>query len=282
MAEWSLVALIIVALFILIAFFTGRSREKAAADALVETLGQSSARPVDATVDFNSLGTLPPPVARYFEHVLAKNQTLINTFHMNQSGKVRTSTTTGAWCSFTAHQTVVPPATGFVWNAKVSLPLGMYVCVLDSYIAGTGAGRVSLMSAWAMGSEAGVPELNSGALYRYLAEGVWCPTALLPQSGVVWSPIDDRSALATLTDQGITVSLEFRFNDANEVTGIFSPGRFARVKGTYTKMPWEGHFQDYQIREGMLIPMYGEVGWYEGDTLELVWKGTLTDVRYEF
>jgi hypothetical protein len=30
----------------------------------------------------------------------------------------------------------------------------------------------------------------------------------------------------------------------------------------------------------MRIPSYGEVGWYEGETLALVWKGNLIDVQY--
>jgi hypothetical protein len=27
--------------------------------------------------------------------------------------------------------------------------------------------------------------------------------------------------------------------------------------------------------------MYGEVGWYEDETLDLVWKGNLIDVQYQ-
>jgi hypothetical protein len=201
---------------------------------------------------------------------------------MLQSGVLRTSTTTDAWSSFTARQVIVPPATGFVWNAKVETSLATHVRVLDSYIAGIGSGRVSILSAFAVASESGDPELNSGALHRYLAEAVWYPTALLPQSGVIWSPINDHSAMATVIDRGTSVSLEFRFNDVGEVVGIYSPGRFGRFDGEYKQMPWEGHFRDYQLRGDMRIPTYGEVGWYEGETLQLVWKGNLIDVQYQF
>jgi hypothetical protein len=185
------------------------------------------------------------------------------------------------WSQFTAHQLVVPPATGFVWNAKVDMPFATHVRVLDSYSIGVGSGRVSLLSALAVASEAGVPELNSGALHRFLAEAVWYPTALLPQSGVVWSPIGERSATATLTNSGITVSLEFRFNDLGEVTSIYSPGRFGSFDGGYKRVPWEGQFRDYQERAGMRVPLYGEVGWFVDGNLQLVWKGNLADVRYE-
>ena len=142
-------------------------------------------------------------------------------------------------------------------------------------------GRVSLSSAFAVAEESGAPELNSGALHRYLAEAVWYPTALLPQSGVVWTPITDRSALATLTDRGTTVSLEFRFDESGEVTGIYSPGRFGRFDGGYKRVPWEGHFRRYEVRARMRVPTHAEVGWYETGAWQAVWKGDPVDVRYE-
>lgn len=54
-----------------------------------------------------------------------------------------------------------------------------------------------------------------------------------------------------------------------------------RFDGAYRRVPWEGHFRDYRVRGGMRVPSYGEVGWYEGDRLELVWRGSLLDVEYE-
>ena len=272
----------LVAIAILLAIFIGRSREHAITSALVESLHRSLSRPVSGTVDFDSFSSLPPPVARYFKHVLTNQQKLVRTAELQQSGVLRTSTSTDTWSSFTARQLVVPHATGFVWDANVEMPLATHVRVIDSYVAGVGAGRVSIMSALAVASESGDPELNSGALHRYLAEAVWYPTALLPQSGVSWSPVSDRSAMATITDRGTRVSLEFIFNDADEVVGIYSPGRFGRFDGTYKQLPWEGHFRDYQRRGDMRVPVYGEVGWYVDDTLQLVWKGKLVDVQYRF
>jgi hypothetical protein len=200
---------------------------------------------------------------------------------MRQAGELRTSTTTDSWRSFTASQIVVPAAPGFVWNAKVEMPLATHVRVLDSYSTGTGSGRVSLLSAFAVASESDGHELSSGALHRYLAEAVWYPTALLPQAGVLWAPINDRAALATLTVKGTTVSLEFQFNEIGEVTGIYSSGRFGRFDGGYRKVRWEGHFRNYEERSGMRVPTYGEVGWYDAGGWKAVWKGNLVDVQYE-
>ena len=280
MIKLILIGLGVIVLGIAISFIIGRVRETAIVNRMEAMILDQRCLPYVEVVDFNSFSDLPPPVARYFKHVLVDDQKLIGIARMQQWGMLRTNMKNDTWSSFTAHQVIVPPA-GFIWNAKVGMPLGGHARVLDSYFAGEGAGRVTILSAFPVASVAGDPELNSGALHRYLAEAVWYPTALLPQSGVVWNPIDDRSATATLSDSGITVSLEFRFNDADEVVAIYSSGRFGRFDGEYKQVPWEGHFRAYQIREGMRIPMYGEVGWYEDETLNLVWKGDLLDVEYQ-
>ena len=123
--------------------------------------------------------------------------------------------------------------------------------------------------------------MNSGALHRYLAEAVWYPTALLPSAKLRWSPIDDNAALATLTDNGITVSLEFRFNATGEVAGIYSPARWGAFDGGYKQVPWEGHFLEYQSRGGIVVPSEGEVGWYSGGKWRPVWKGRIIEANYE-
>ena len=265
-----------------VAMLTGYILEASKADLKEASLLQSASQPVGEIVSFDAFGKLPPPVERYFRYILRDGQALINTATLRQTGIIRTSIQKEEWSSFTARHLAVPLATGFIWNAKVETPIATHVRVLDSYIAGIGSGRVSLLSAVPVVSQIDTPELNSGALHRYLAEAVWYPTALLPQSDVVWSPIDDSSAMATLTNIGATVSLEFRFNDVGEVTGIFTPARFGHFDGRYRQVPWEGHFHDYQTRAGMRVPLYGEVGWYANGKLELVWKGNITDAKYDF
>ena len=271
------VGMIVAAIF---ALFLGRVRETSKVKQLVAALAHWGSRSAKR-VNFASLH-VPLPVARYFRHVLTDGQAVIKTARLKQSGVLRTHTKSREWFPFTATQVVVPAVTGFLWDAKVRMPFATHVRVLDSYIAGVGSGRVSLMSAVAVASEAGAPELNSGALQRYLAEGVWFPTALLPECGVLWSPVNDHSAMATLQDSaGATVSVEFRFNEIGEVTGIYSAGRFRRTDRGYELVPWEGHFGLYQTKSGMRIPQYGEVGWYEDGAFQLVWKGNITHAEYE-
>lgn len=264
------------------ASYLGYRRERAKAVWLSKrVLEEGTPGPPSGTSLLEELFDLPEPVQRYFQNVLNQWQGYVGKAAMRQSGTLRLGGRAGKWRAFDARHLVAPWRRSFFWNARIAIPLG-HVRVHDSYIDGTGTGRVSLMSALPLTCETGLSELNSGALHRFLAEAVWYPTALLPVSGVRWRALDGSSAVASLTDHGTTVSLEFRFNQAGEVMSIYTPGRFRRGEGGYRKAPWEGHFRNYQMCSGMRIPRYAEVGWYVGDALELVWQGNITALDYEF
>jgi hypothetical protein len=123
-------------------------------------------------------------------------------------------------------------------------------------------------------------KLNSGALLRYLAESPWYPTALLPENGVKWTPLDDRRARATLTDSGITVSVEFTFGDTGEIVKMYTTERYALFDGEYRQIPWEGRFSDYAEKDGMLIPLRGEIGWQLPEGFWLFWKGKIEEIHF--
>ena len=105
---------------------------------------------------------------------------------------------------------------------------------------------------------------------------------MLPSQGVVWSAIDDARALATLTDKDVTVSLEFRFNDAGDIIEVYTPARGRFVDGRYLPTPWAGRFRRHQDRSGMRIPLEGDVEWrLPTGTLEYA-RIRLVDVDYAF
>lgn len=225
---------------------------------------------------------LPAPVVRYLDHVLPAQRRPIRLARYRQAGTLRTDAGSERWMDFTATQIIAPARSAFAWDARVALMPMLHVRVLDSLVGGRGAGKVALLSAIPVSSAAGAMEMNSGSLHRFLAEAVWYPTALLPGPHLRWTPIDDRRALATLTDGRSTVSLEFRFNQADEVTGIYSPGRWGSFDGGYRQVAWEGAFRDYARRDGVLVPTHGEVGWYRDGKWQAVWKGTVFDAALEF
>jgi uncharacterized protein DUF6920 len=188
----------------------------------------------------------------------------------------------GRWLPFRATQFVTPLSPGFVWLAQVRVAPFVRIRIRDAYDHGRGSGEIKLFSMIPVAAAHGQPELNAGALHRYLAEAVWYPTALRPQGGLSWTAIDDRRAMATLTDAGVTISLEFRFGTNDEVTGVYTSGRYRQVGRRFELTPWEGHFSTYEDRSGVWIPTEGEVGWYFGGEWQPVWRGHVTAAGYEY
>jgi hypothetical protein len=124
--------------------------------------------------------------------------------------------------------------------------------------------------------------IAEGEAMRWLAEAAWYPTALLPGQGVTWTAIDDRSALATLTDDDITVALTFRFGPDDLIESVRAKARDRMVGGTFIATPWEGRWSDYRRQDGMMVPMAGEVAWILPEGAKPYWRGRITALSYRF
>jgi hypothetical protein len=253
------------------------SRASAAQERMIAMGSPTSQAPVSLQV----LDSLPPPVQRYLRLVLTHGQPVVRLVHLRQTGELRTDIEKERWLSFEATQVIGPLARGFVWDAKVRLFPLVHLRVRDAYVNGEGAGQVNLQSTITVAEERGSPPLNEGELYRFLAESVWYPTALLPGAHLTWSPIDDRRALATATFSGATAAVQFRFNDLGEAIGVYAR-RPRQVEHGYETTPWEGRFGGYRVIDGMRIPTTGEVGWHVGGQWRPVWRGSLLDLQYDF
>ena len=223
---------------------------------------------------------LPEPVQRYLGHVLTDGQPHARTVRVRQSGEFLMGDAAGAWKPFTAtqHFTVDPP--GFFWDASITMAPLLPVRVIDAYRGGEGTLRAKILSVVPVVDSEPGPEMNAGELVRYLAETVWFPTALLPGGGVEWQSINERSARATLEHLGTTVSLVFFFNDRDEVERVFAETRYREVDGAFEPTPWTGRFSNYQLRNGMLIPLDGEVAWNLPSGDLTYWRGHVEEIEH--
>ena len=127
----------------------------------------------------------------------------------------------------------------------------------------------------------GTPELNSGALQRFLGEAVWFPTALLPSPTVTWSARDDRSAIVTLIDSDARVSLLLELDQNDDVVRI-SGDRFKETNGSYVVQPWVIACSEHGDRSGMRMPLFCEVAWVGHNGPEPYWRGRITNIEYVF
>jgi hypothetical protein len=229
--------------------------------------------------DQKEIEGLPDPVQRFFRTVIKDGQTIVAAVKLSQQGQFNMSETESKWSPFTATQLVTTQRLGFDWDARIQMAPGVNAFVHDAYLLGEGSLHVSLLGLFTVADVRDTPEAAQGELLRFFAEMPWYPTALLPSQGVRWEDIDNTSARATMTDGATTVSLVFRFNSEGTIETMRAE---ARYRDKLTTMPWSGRFWDYSIRNGMLIPLQGEVGWEYPDGIRLYYKGRITEINYEF
>ncbi len=279
-AKLTVVGLGLVGLTLTLTIWCGSARWNCKTSESVEKLIRAIPPREVRTVALKNFEQLPAPVANYFRWVLREGQPLIRSARIIEVGEFRAGD--DGWNPFEAQQYFRAQPPGFVWDASIRMAPLVNVRVRDSYLAGQGSMQGKILAVVPVVDEHGKPELNAGALQRYLAEAVWFPTALLPSEGVKWSAIDNSRALATLTDSGTTVSLEFHFNDVGEVTDVFTPGRYREVNGSYELTPWAGHFRNYEERDAVRIPVEGDVEWQLPTGNFPYWKGRIVKVEYDF
>lgn len=229
--------------------------------------------------DQKEIEGLPEPVQRFFRTVIKDGQAIVAAVKLSQQGLFNMSETENKWSPFTATQFVITQRLGFDWDARIQMAPGVNAFVHDTYLLGEGSLHASLLGLFTVAKIPSTPEANQGELLRFFAEAPWYPTALLPSQGVRWEAINDTSARATLTDGATTVSVVFQFNAEGAIATMRAE---ARYRDKLTAMPWCGRFWEYSVRNEMLIPLEGEVGWEYPEGIRLYFKGKITEINYEF
>ena len=289
MPTWLAVTLAVVgavAAAMALVLWGGAGRWRAESTDLQNALADAASPVANEAVDFAELDLLglPDPVLRYFRWALTDGQPRILTARILQQGEFLLRPEEQGWARFSAMQVFSADPPGFVWDARIQMAPLVSVRVRDAYAANRGGMVAKVLSVVTVMDEGGRSELDEASLQRFLAEAVWIPTALLPSENLIWSAIDDRRALATLTDprSGTVASLQFRFGERGEIVGVYTPGRYREVDGEYELAAWAGSFRSYEEHKGMMIPIEGEVEWQLPNSALPYWKGRLVEVEYEF
>jgi hypothetical protein len=225
---------------------------------------------------------LPAPVQKYFKVVLKDGQRLLAGGSISTEGDFLFGAEKGKWIPFVATQmfTANPPA--FDWNARMTMMPGISVLVQDAYAKGEGILHATMFGLIDLANIRGTTDAAQGELMRYLAETLWMPTALLPGQNIRWEAIDDRKARAILTDGSVSVSLEFRFNSEGLIESVWSAARARTVGKELIPAPWHGRFWNYQLQDGMRVPLGGEVEWLLPSGPLPYWRGKVTNIAYKY
>lgn len=281
---WKTIALILLGLVVILAgaILYGARRWQSATRVMHERL-EAARLPIESTTySVSELDELPAPVQRYFRAVLQEGQPIIAAVRVQHTGTFNMDGSADRWVPFTSNQRVITRRPGFDWDARMPMMPGMTVRVHDAYIAGEGILHASLFGLVSVVNMRGTPEVAEGELMRFFAESSWYPTALLPSQGIQWQAVDDTSATATLRDGDLELTMLFRFDENDLIEAVRAEARGRTVGDEIIPTPWEGRFSHYERRDGMLIPLEGEVAWVLPEGPKPYWRGRITHIQYEF
>jgi hypothetical protein len=269
-----------VVVVVLAAIVFGKARWESRTRTLRNRLDAARDSSATTLFDVRELELLPPAVQRYFQAALTSERPIVTAVNLEHVGTFNARDKGDAWKHFRSQQRVTTRRPGFVWDARITMIPGVSVHVHDAYVAGEGILHASLLGLVSMVDIRGTSDVAQGELMRFLAEAAWYPTALLPSQGVRWEAIDDRSARATLTDGDASATLTFQFNDDGLIDIIRADARGRSVGNKMVYLPWQGRFWNYQLRDGMRIPIEGEVSWITPEGKRPYWRGRITHVSY--
>jgi hypothetical protein len=270
------------AVLITVALVYGSSRWRSATNEMHAKL-EAARLPIGVkTFDPNELIGLPAPVQKYFRTVLKAGQPMVAAVSVEHSGTFNMSETGEQWKPFSSTQRVIIQRPGFDWEARIAMMPGVAARVHDAYISGEGLLHASLFGLVSIVNLRGTQEIAQGELMRFFAEAAWYPTALLPSQGVRWEAVNDTSSKAMLEDGKITVTMLVRFNEDGLIESGRAETRGRTVAGAVIPTPWEGRWSHYELRDGMLIPLEGEVAWMLPEGPKPYWRGRIINLNYEF
>lgn len=279
--KWALFVSLGIASAVVVLWGVGHWRWSAKSQDLLDRLEAARVPASSERFDPKELEALPAPVARHLRQALPAGTPIIRAVDVVHEGTFNMSATGEQWRPFTSRQRVVTRRPGFLWDGRVSLMPGLAVHVHDAYVDGEGILEPAIAGLFTLARLRDRGEVARGELMRFFAEAAWYPTALLPSQGVRWEAIDDRSARATLVDGSVTLTMTFGFGGDGLIETIRAEDRGRTADGRIIPTPWEGRMFDYQRRDGVLIPVQGEVAWLTPEGRKPYWRGAITRIAYE-
>lgn len=275
-----LIILIILVIIIFVAtiavFAANRLFNKKVEEEILEFFGDSYI--VNEIIVENDLSDLPKPVRKWLEYSGVVGYEKINTVHLKQTATMRLNPEQ-KWLPVEADEYFTVSQPGFIWKAYIKAAPFFHIVGRDKYFNGNGYMLIKLLSLISVADAKG-PEINQGALLRFLGETVWFPPAALSDY-IEWEEIDGNSAEATMKCGDVTASGVFTFNDKGEVIN-FTADRYYEHDGQYTLRPWSIDMNDYRALDGIKIPTRGEVTW-KLETGDFTWfRFEITEIDYNF
>lgn len=219
------------------------------------------------------LGLLPLPVRSFVQRTVPPDVSYpmpIGT-RISQRGEMRQKPGAKAM-RFTAVQHFDVGSAGFVWRAHFPVAPGVWLDVVDACAGDEGRLEAKVWGLIPFMRDAGEATAHAQAL-RFLAELPWNPHAILANSQIGWTQVEDRAVEASLPVKGSMVRLRVNFSEEGDVESVRTAARPRKVGKTSRDTPWGGEFGDYAELGGIRIPTRGAVYWDLPEGRFTYWSG---------
>ncbi|MCP4319423.1 MAG: hypothetical protein GY789_26405 [Hyphomicrobiales bacterium] len=263
------------------AIFVGYSATKTRSE--IDTFEQSVQTAASAThismPDADDMANLPEPVRNYFGFVFPGGiKAAIKWVEIEEGGQFRRPLTE-EFAPTTARQVIASAKPDLVFSANTPLWGPIWAIAYDAYIDGNMEMEARLLSTISVMHEYGTPVLNQISLRRWLLESPCNPAALLPGGIVEWQAIDDHRARAIARAHGLEASLVATFDEKGALISFE-----AEEDGDMTT-PYHGSGEhvsrsDYQVVDGVRIPMAFEISRMAKGKLYPFWSGRITGISF--
>ena len=223
------------------------------------------------------LDRLPEPVKRFMEYSKVVGTPYIEKVRLKQSGQFKMGQHK-PWTPFTAEQEYDIPSASFVWKVDMKVAPFIHVTGGDRLENGAGNMRIKLLGFIPIVNAKG-PEMDQGAMTRYLSETIWFPQSFL-DSHITWEAIDSLSAKGILTINDKSVEGIFNFDELGRFTK-FTCNRYYIKGDEKLLLPWHTPVYAYAERQGLQLATKGKAVWEHPDGEFEYIDLEITEVVYE-
>ncbi len=228
-------------------------------------------------IQATDLVNLPEPVQRFMEYSQVVGTPFIQKARIKQTGLFKMDIDK-PWAPFTAEQEYDIPSASFVWKVNMKMAPFIRVTGSDRLENGIAHMRIKLLGFIPVVNAKG-PEMDQGAMTRYLSEIIWFPQAFLDKH-ITWEAIDSSSAKATLTIKNKSVEGVFHFDETGRFTEFTCDRYF--IKGDEKLfLPWSTPVYEYGQRQGLQLATKGKAIWDHPDGEYTYIDVEVTEVEYE-
>ncbi|HXY32403.1 MAG TPA: DUF6544 family protein [Gemmatimonadaceae bacterium] len=205
---------------------------------------------------------LPEPVRRYVRASGAVGYPRVHNFRVRMHGRFRGSRD-ARWFPIRAeqHNFVDEPARFFFLRGAM---FGIPAVAYHRYVGPSATMTVRAAALVPVARSSG-REMDEGETVTMLNDMCMMAPATLISPSIDWVAVDSRTARATFTNAGHSVSAELTFNERDEMTDFVSDDRYQTSPDgrTATKLRWSTPIEGYRAFGPFRLASGGQARWHD-------------------